>query len=435
MTLAAAVAEEPQGCRAPAGLISIDATLARRLTPLSQSRERDLVAMDLTPSTPLAEIATHRPDLMQELERLGLDDCSGGKRSLAVACDERGLDPGAITAQLNGIPVVEAPAADWNALTPAELVDHLEATHHRYFKQELPRLSELAAKVSRVHGEKHPERVQAAAVLAEIRADLEPHLQKEKQVLFPMIRSLDTASSRPSFHCGSIANPISVMEQEHTAVGALRERLREITNGYQAPADTCSSTRRLIRGPQAQLVVLNTSVVRGLSGTSCSASFDPDPSRQNSMSIHGGSRQILIHGMALILAGLVWGLVIPGTPFPRLALGAHIQFVTNGLLFMLLATVLLALPHRVGIRSIWAMVVAAWLTWGMAVSEVANAWWGTTQMLPISASQAGAVGADSWQEMIVVLTHISAGLGLIVAWALLLIGFLRNVTTLESEMG
>lgn len=101
--------------------------------------------MDLTPSTPLAEIASHRPDLTRELERLGLDYCCGGKRSLAVACAERGLDVEAITAELNGIPVAEAPPADWIALTPAELVDHLEATHHRYLNQELPRLSELAA--------------------------------------------------------------------------------------------------------------------------------------------------------------------------------------------------------------------------------------------------------------------------------------------------
>ena len=71
------------------------------------------------------------------------------------------------------------------------------------------------------------------------------------------------------------------------------------------------------------------------------------------MSIHSGSRQILIHGMALVPAGLVWGLVIPGTPFPRLALGAHIQFVTNGLLLMVLATAMLTLPHRIGTQSIW----------------------------------------------------------------------------------
>ena len=76
------------------------------------------------------------------------------------------------------------------------------------------------------------------------------------------------------------------------------------------------------------------------------------------MTIQGGSRQILIHGMALVLVGLVWGLVVPGTPHPRLALGAHIQFVTNGMLLMVLATALLALPHRVGIRSVWVMVVS-----------------------------------------------------------------------------
>lgn len=153
------------------------------------------------------------------------------------------------------------------------------------------------------------------------------------------------------------------------------------------------------------------------------------------MNVHAGSRQILLHGMALVLAGLVWGLVIPGAPFPRLALGAHIQFVTNGMLFMVLATVLLTLPHRVGIRSIWTMVVAAWLTWAMALSEVANAWWGTTQMLSISAGQAGAVGGASWQEIIVSLAHASAGLGLILAWALLLIGFLRDKPAAELDRG
>ena len=69
------------------------------------------------------------------------------------------------------------------------------------------------------------------------------------------------------------------------------------------------------------------------------------------MSVQSGSRQILIHGMVLVLAGLVWGLIVPGTPHPRLALGAHIQFVTNGMLFIVGATAMLALPNRVGIKS------------------------------------------------------------------------------------
>ncbi|MFM7315038.1 MAG: hypothetical protein ACKO0M_18080 [Cyanobium sp.] len=153
------------------------------------------------------------------------------------------------------------------------------------------------------------------------------------------------------------------------------------------------------------------------------------------MTVPQGGRQILLHGMAMVLVGLIWGLLISGTPHPRLALGAHIQFVTNGLLFIVMASLLLSLPHRVGPRSIVVMVIAAWLTWGMAISEVGNSWWGTTRMLPISAAQAGVSGGESWQESVVSLAHVSAGLGLIAAWAVLLLGFFRAAPGGDAEQG
>lgn len=56
------------------------------------------------------------------------------------------------------------------------------------------------------------------------------------------------------------------------------------------------------------------------------------------MTIQTGGNRILIHGLALILAGLFWGFAPPLTPYPRLAVGAHVQFETNGLLFVVLAS-------------------------------------------------------------------------------------------------
>jgi hydroxylaminobenzene mutase len=103
------------------------------------------------------------------------------------------------------------------------------------------------------------------------------------------------------------------------------------------------------------------------------------------MSVHAISRQILMHGLILVLSGLVWGFVVPHTPYPRLALGAHIQFVINGILFIAMATLLLKVSHHVGPKSAWAMLASAWLTWPMVLSEVANAWWGIAEMLPTSA--------------------------------------------------
>jgi (hydroxyamino)benzene mutase len=144
------------------------------------------------------------------------------------------------------------------------------------------------------------------------------------------------------------------------------------------------------------------------------------------MTVQTGGKQVLIHGLALILAGLIWGFAPPLTPYPRLALGAHLQFETNGLLFAVLGILLLKLPHRVGDKAVAVMVVSAWLTWLMALSEVANAWWGSSQMLPIAAKQAGAVGAAPWQELVVKLCHIPAALGLILSWGLLIIGFVKH---------
>jgi regulator of cell morphogenesis and NO signaling len=204
--------------------------------------------MKLTPTTTLAEIASKHPSLLRELEHLGLDYCCGGQRSLDEACRQQGLEADAVVVALGHLAVSEEKPSAWLALSPEALVDHLEATHHRYLKQELPRLDKLAARVSRVHGANHPELMKVAAVVSEIRADLEPHLRKEEEVLFPMIRLLGSATSQPNLTCGSIRNPIAVMESEHQVVGGLLARLRELTHGYRTPTGTCASTQALMVG-------------------------------------------------------------------------------------------------------------------------------------------------------------------------------------------
>jgi regulator of cell morphogenesis and NO signaling len=178
------------------------------------------------------------------LERHRLDYCCGGRSTLRAACEARGLDPAAVLDELAGLD--QGPVPDWAAMGPAELVEHLESTHHRYLHEELPRLSALADKVADVHGGRHPELAAVRDTFGELRDDLEPHLMKEEQVLFPMIRALaGVEGTAPTLHCGSIANPIRVMRAEHDAAGALLERLRTLTDDYSPPGDACASYRSL----------------------------------------------------------------------------------------------------------------------------------------------------------------------------------------------
>ncbi len=200
----------------------------------------------LSTSASLAEIIRARPGSEQTLEAFGLDYCCGGTRTLADACRDLSLDPSTVLDQVQL--TASQPEPDWASMSPGALVDHIETTHHAYLHAELPRLSALADKVTAVHGDRHSELVEIQRAYETIRADLEPHLAKEEQVLFPMIRELAGATSAPRFHCGSLQNPISVMLREHDVVGELLTTLHRLTDGYQAPADGCASYRALFDG-------------------------------------------------------------------------------------------------------------------------------------------------------------------------------------------
>jgi len=201
----------------------------------------------IDPHETLGELVTKRPKLAASLDRLGLDYCCGGQRTLADAVDTAGLDLDDVVDVLEADSEGTGPA-DYAQLGLVELVDHLEATHHAYLGEALPRLSQLAAKVHDVHGERHPELAEVDRLVRALRADLEPHLRKEEQVLFPMIRELAAATVAPTFHCGTLGNPISVMLREHDDVGALLVALRRAAGDFEVPDDGCASYRSLSAG-------------------------------------------------------------------------------------------------------------------------------------------------------------------------------------------
>lgn len=135
----------------------------------------------------------------------------------------------------------------------AELIEHLLAHHHPYTKSALTKLAPLLDKVVRVHGTAHPELMQLQTLFNELNGDLPMHLMKEEMILFPYILNLVTATSRPTAHFGSIANPIQMMSREHQTDGVILEKILEVTNNFALPMNACASYTALYVGLQ-QLV-------------------------------------------------------------------------------------------------------------------------------------------------------------------------------------
>ncbi len=183
------------------------------------------------PSMTLGEIVTLHPSLAAELERRGLDYCCHGARTLDAAAREVGLDPETVADELSERHVDEPPAA-WASLSAVDLVDHIESVHHGYLWTELPRISALVDKIVSVHGDRHPELVEVQRLYTELRADLEPHLSQEEQVVFPLIRQSGV---------GDLAGQIDDLTTEHETVGQLLEDLRRATGDYAVPTDACAT--------------------------------------------------------------------------------------------------------------------------------------------------------------------------------------------------
>ena len=196
--------------------------------------------IDSTTSSTLAELVAEVPARARAFDRLQLDYCCHGRRSLADACADAGHDPAAVVAALDDL---GAPAAGAFGGTLTEMAETIVATHHRYLWDELPALDALAAKVVAAHGTRHAELAEVGRLVGALRADLEPHMRKEEMVLFPAVARIDVGEH--DFPFGTIANPVRMMTVEHERVGEVLAALREVTAGYAPPPDGCASYRSL----------------------------------------------------------------------------------------------------------------------------------------------------------------------------------------------
>lgn len=183
-------------------------------------------------SMTLGELVTAHPELAPELERTGLDYCCAGGRSITLACTDRGIDRSGLLERLAAA-TVDHGAPEWATMPLGALVDHIEQTHHRFLRTELPRLSAALAEVARTARTDCHELEDARSCFEAFRRETEPHLEHEERVLFPSIRRLVRTGELPPFHCGTLGGTISVLRREHEHHDELLGLLRTVTHGFR----------------------------------------------------------------------------------------------------------------------------------------------------------------------------------------------------------
>jgi regulator of cell morphogenesis and NO signaling len=183
----------------------------------------------------LGDIAASLPGSTAIFRRHKLDFCCGGSESLERAARKNGLDPACIEAELARLSPDENPIPE----SVEDMISYILERYHQVHRRELPELRSLATRVEQVHAEHPAVPVGLSNLLARMQADLESHMQKEEQVLFPLM----LAGGNPM-----IVHPIAMMRHEHDECGEELRAIAALTGDMTVPDDACNSWRALYAG-------------------------------------------------------------------------------------------------------------------------------------------------------------------------------------------
>lgn len=195
-------------------------------------------------TTLVKDIVNELPKSSDLFKRNRIDFCCGGNIPLSEAAAQNGLNPDTLLEELQALfdknENAETNLEVWTDSDSYTIIDHVITNYHRATEEELTQLSPYVTKVSRVHGDHHPELLRVYELFYELKKEMNDHMAKEEEVVFPIIKQLEagTAPNREE-----AINLIVELEKEHDHAGAILKELREITSDFTPPADACGTYR------------------------------------------------------------------------------------------------------------------------------------------------------------------------------------------------
>lgn len=208
-----------------------------KLTPEQEKTIGELVASDF-----------RKADVFK---KFGLDFCCGGGKTVSKACSEKEIDINEVQKALKEVEKNEITQAgeeqqanEWSAVM---LVNFIVNKYHKYVRDSLPLLYEYTQKVARVHGNNHPETIEIANTIVDLSGELERHMNKEENEVFPLISEINDMYYKKDHNeiidIDEYREKIGELEDEHQEAGVLLEKINKLTNNFSPPEGACTTFR------------------------------------------------------------------------------------------------------------------------------------------------------------------------------------------------
>ncbi len=176
-------------------------------------------------------------------EKYNLDFCCRGKRTLEQACLESNLPVGLIEKEIETTTQSIITSFPLQDLSVTQLADYIVEKHHAYIKHESPVINNFLEKIAAKHGIIHPELRALTDTFNELTGEMESHMEKEEQEVFPLMKSYENQwnVNEAIGQSTDLSVPITMMEEDHDHAGELLEKIRVLTDNFTPPVDACTT--------------------------------------------------------------------------------------------------------------------------------------------------------------------------------------------------
>jgi regulator of cell morphogenesis and NO signaling len=202
------------------------------------------MSFTITANSLVKDIVNELPKTSDVFKKNRIDFCCGGNIPLTEAVAQNKLNLDTLLDELKEVfekyENTEKDVEVWTNSDSTTIIDHVISNYHRVSEEELTMLSPYVTKVSRVHGDNHPELLKVYELFYEFKKELMEHMAKEEAVVFPLIKLLadGTVENREE----AIAMIVE-LEKEHDHAGEILREIRAVTSDYTLPLDACGTYR------------------------------------------------------------------------------------------------------------------------------------------------------------------------------------------------
>lgn len=215
-----------------------------RLELIFALREEINMSFTITANSLVKDIVNELPKTSDVFKKNRIDFCCGGNIPLTEAVAQNNLNLDNLIDELKVVfekyENTEKDVEVWTNSDSTIIIDHIISNYHRVSEEELTMLSPYVTKVSRVHGDNHPELLKVYELFYEFKKELMEHMTKEEAIVFPLIKQLadGTVENRED----AIAMIVE-LEKEHDHAGEILREIRAVTSDFTLPLDACGTYR------------------------------------------------------------------------------------------------------------------------------------------------------------------------------------------------